>query len=248
MDGPFAIGVALLAGLVSFLSPCVLPLVPAYVAYLGGQAGGTGAAFAADRRLMVAAARPRAVLSGLAFVAGLSAVFIAAFYVLGTVLAPVRPFIATVAGVVVILMALQVAGLLTVPALNREFRLVDRFPGEAGPGGALLLGMGMAAGWTPCVGATLAAVLNTAARDGVTAMGLAQMLAYCVGLGIPFLAMALAIERAVPLVRALGRHRRAIDLASAAVLATMGVLLLTDNLLWITNLGARVLPAVPFGL
>lgn len=214
---------AFLAGLVSFLSPCVLPLVPAYVAYLGGRAGRKGAV----RRSDVAAA-------GAAFVVGLSLVIVIFFYAYQSLLAPFQHVLAPVAGVLVILLALQLAGVMRLPFLQGEFRLMKSAPGQGGPAGGLLLGVGFAAGWTPCIGPTLGAILTSGSEQGTTAGGLALLISYCLGLGLPFLAVAAAFEWAAPIVAALNGRRRVIDLASAAVLGVMGALLLTSQLTWLT--------------
>jgi cytochrome c-type biogenesis protein len=204
--------VAFLAGLASFVSPCVLPLVPAYLAYLGGRAG-----------------RPIAV-AGAGFVAGLSLIFILFFYVFSLAVQPFRAYVPVVAGVLVIVMAFQIAGLIRIPFLETEFRVMKTAPQGGGVAGGFLLGMGFASGWTPCIGVTLGAVLSSAVTVGATPQGLSLMLAYCLGLGVPFLVLAFALENARPLVAFVNEHRRAIDLASAGVLVVMGVLLLTNNL------------------
>jgi cytochrome c-type biogenesis protein len=234
--------IAVLAGLVSFISPCVLPLVPAYLAYLGARAGqpvvvsnGVVAATRTGPSLPVAAA-------GVAFVAGLSLIFILFFYVFSLVVQPIRTYVPIVAGVLVIVMALQVAGLIRIPFLWSEYRPVDEAPQAGGVAGGFLLGMGFASGWTPCIGVTLSAVLSSAVTAGTTAQGLGLMIAYCLGLGLPFVALAFALESAKPLVRAVNSHRRAIDLASAAVLLVMGLLLLTNKL---TVLAAGLSQLVP---
>ena len=235
--------IAVLAGLVSFISPCVLPLVPAYLAYLGARAAqpvvvssnGVAVATRTGATLPVAAA-------GLAFVAGLSLIFILFFYVFSLVVQPIRTYVPVVAGVLVIVMALQVAGLIRIPFLWSEYRPVSQAPQGRGVAGGFLLGMGFASGWTPCIGVTLSAVLSSAVTAGTTAQGLGLMIAYCLGLGLPFVALAFALERAKPLVRAINSHRRAIDLASAGVLLVMGVLLLTNKL---TVLAAGLSQLVP---
>lgn len=234
--------IALLAGLVSFISPCVLPLVPAYLAYLGARAGqpvlvsnGVAAATRPGPSLPVAAA-------GLAFVAGLSLIFILFFYVFSLVVQPIRAYVPIVAGVLVIVMALQVAGLIRIPFLWSEYRPVKQAPQGGGVAGGFLLGMGFASGWTPCIGVTLSAVLSSAVTAGTTAQGLGLMIAYCLGLGLPFVALAFALESVKPLVREVNRRRRAIDLVSAGVLLVMGVLLLTNKL---TVLAAGLSQLVP---
>ncbi len=253
--GHVSIPLAFAAGLVSFLSPCVLPLVPAYLAYLGGRAGQPAlvGATAGDSGGVMARSPGRSELAvaGAAFIAGVSVIFVLFFYLFGAVLRQVRFIVVPVAGVIVILFALQIAGVLRIPLLMREFRVLDRAPARGGPLGGLLLGISFASGWTPCIGPTLGAVLSSGIATGASAGGVLLIIAYCLGLGVPFLAMALAFERAAPAVQALNRRRRVIDLASAAVLLLMGVLLLTNNLLWITQHLARVFPGwlvTPLGL
>lgn len=237
--------IAFLAGLVSFMSPCVLPLVPAYLAYLGSRAGqsvlvsnGVVAAQRTGPALPIAAA-------GFAFVAGLSLIFILFFYVFSLVVQPIRAYVPVVAGVFVIVMAFQVAGLIRIPFLWSEYRPVNQAPQGGGVAGGFLLGMGFASGWTPCIGVTLSAVLSSAVTVGTTAQGLGLMIAYCLGLGLPFVALAFALESAKPLVREVNRHRRAIDLVSAAVLLVMGVLLLTNRLTVLAAGLSQLVPAWP---
>lgn len=221
--------IAFLAGLASFVSPCVLPLVPAYLAYLGARRAGTESI----------------AVAGAAFVAGLSLVFILFFYVFSLAVQPVRALIPVVAGVVVIVMALHVAGFLRLPLLATEYRLLKTAPQGGGAAGGLVLGMGFASGWTPCIGVTLSAVLSSAVTIGTTAQGLSLMIAYCLGLGLPFVVLAFALEGARPLIDFVNRHRRAIDLASAAVLVVMGALLLTDRLAWLSAGLVQLIPSWP---
>ena len=236
---------AALAGLVSFVSPCVLPLVPAYLAYLGARAGRAvtisgdgGAATARIEALPVAVA-------GVGFVAGLSVVFILFFYVFSLAVAPIRAYVPVVAGVVVLLMAAHVAGVIRIPLLDREYRVVGRAPSGGGIAGGFLLGMGFASGWTPCIGITLSAVLSSAVTSGTTLQGLGLMVAYCLGLGVPFIVLALVLERTRSFVQMLNSHRRAIDTASAAVLVVMGFLLLTNNLAWLSAGITQLVPSWP---
>jgi len=221
--------IAFLAGLASFVSPCVLPLVPAYLAYLGGRRTGTDSI----------------AIAGAAFVAGLSLIFILFFYVFSLAVQPIRAFVPVVAGTVVIVMALQVAGLIRIPFLSSEYRVMKTAPQSGGAAGGFLLGMGFASGWTPCIGVTLSAVLSSAVTVGTTPQGLSLMIAYCLGLGLPFLALAFGLENARPLVAYVNAHRRAIDLASAAVLVVMGVLLLTNRLTWLSAGLVQLIPSWP---
>jgi cytochrome c-type biogenesis protein len=247
---------AFLAGLASFVSPCVLPLVPAYLAYLGantpphpwggvraadgGVDGGVGAGAIAHRSPSQSIA-----VAGAAFVAGLSLIFILFFYVFSFAVQPIRPYVPVVAGIVVIVMALHVAGVIRVPFLSSEYRFMKTAPQSPGVTGGFLLGMGFASGWTPCIGITLSAVLSSAVTAGTTPQGLSLMIAYCLGLGVPFLALAFALESTRPLLRFVNEHRRAIDLASAGVLAIMGVLLLTNRLTWLSAGLTQLIPSWP---
>jgi cytochrome c-type biogenesis protein len=221
--------IAFLAGLASFVSPCVLPLVPAYLAYLGARRAGADSI----------------ALAGAAFVAGLSLIFILFFYVFSLAVQPFRAFVPVVAGVVVIVMALQVAGLIRIPWLAGEYRVMKVAPQGGGAAGGFLLGMGFASGWTPCIGVTLSAVLSSAVTLGTTAQGLSLMIAYCLGLGVPFLVLAFAFEGARPLIAFVDEHRRAIDIASAGVLLVMGALLLTDRLTLLSAGLVQLIPAWP---
>jgi cytochrome c-type biogenesis protein len=143
---------------------------------------------------------------------------------------PFRAYVPVVAGVVVIAMAFHVAGWWRIPFLETQYRVMKTAPQGGGAAGGFLLGMGFASGWTPCIGVTLGAVLSSAVTVGTTPQGLSLMLAYCLGLGLPFLLLAFGLENARPLINFVNTHRRAIDLGSAAILAVMGILLLTNNL------------------
>ena len=231
---------AFAAGAVSFLSPCVLPLVPVYVSYLVRSS---------DDPSVQGPSPAAGISNAVAFVAGVSVVFITLFYALRTLLQPFRPVILPIAGVLVIVFALHLAGLIRVPGLDREYRLFKSAPRHTGPWGGLLLGVAFAAGWTPCIGPVLGVVLTSSATVGTTAQGLLMVTAYCLGLGVPFLLLGAGVGRASAMVRRAEKWRRRIDLASAGVLAAMGLLLLTNSLTLITELASRVLPNVaPFGL
>ncbi|HVH62287.1 MAG TPA: cytochrome c biogenesis protein CcdA [Candidatus Dormibacteraeota bacterium] len=224
---------AFVAGLASFVSPCVLPLVPAYLAYLGARSTP-----APQQQTSSSVA-----LAGAGFVAGLSLIFILFFYVFSLAVQPIRAYVPVVAGVLVIAMALHIAGLIRIPFMSIEYRVMKSAPQTGGAGGGFLLGMGFASGWTPCIGVTLGAVLSSAVTIGTTAQGLSLMIAYCLGLSVPFLILAFALEGARPLMTFVNAHRRAIDVASAAVLVVMGVLLLTNRL---TILSAGLTQLLPW--
>ena len=249
--------IAFLAGLASFVSPCVLPLVPAYLAYLGARSAPAGAAQPAvspDYRRQIASEtvvgpdyRPNSslALAGAGFVLGLSLVFVLFFYVFSLAVQPIRAYVPVVAGVLVIVMALHIAGFIHLPFMSTEYRLMKRAPQTGGAAGGFLLGMGFASGWTPCIGVTLGAVLSSAVTIGTTAQGLSLMIAYCLGLSLPFLVLAFALEGARPLIGFVNAHRRAIDLASAGVLVVMGLLLLTNKLTILSAGLTQLIPSWP---
>lgn len=213
-----ALGLAALAGLVSFASPCVVPLVPGYLSYLAAV---VGADDPAARRWRVAG-------SAALFVAGFTVVFLlGTVAVLGmtTTLIVNQIALQRVGGVITIVMGLVFIG--WIPALQREARFAPRR--LAGLAGAPLLGAVFALGWTPCLGPTLAGVIAVAsATDGASiARGVALVIAYCAGLGIPFVLLALGSGWAVGAFGRLRRHARAIQVLGGVMLVAVGVALLT---------------------
>lgn len=213
---------ALVAGAVSFTSPCALPLLPGYVAFVSGL----GAGDAAEARRL----RPVLVGSGL-FVAGFTAVFTAlgaTASALGLLLVQNLRTINVVSGAVVVVMGLLTTGVLRLPALERQ-RRVDLGRLGRGPRGAPVLGAAFAFGWTPCVGPVLASILATAAGTGTVARGTALLVAYSAGLGIPFVLVAIAVARGRAGVPWLRRHSRHIEVIGGLLLVLMGVLLMTGG-------------------
>lgn len=233
--GPSA-PLAFLAGLVSFLSPCVFPLMPAYAAYLGGRAGRPVLATAAGPRLEQRAARVPVIANGVAFVVGFSLVFIAVYYVLGvldvTVFIRNLTLVNAIAGGIIIVLALQTLGVLRFGFLARE-RRVHVTP-VYGAAGALLLGITFAAGWTPCLGPQLAAILTIAQNRDFG--GLPFMLLYCLGLAVPFLVLAVLADRLQGFIRAVNRHLGVINIVCGAVLLVFGVLLATGRITILSTL------------
>ena len=218
LDGPLllAVPVAALAGLVSFASPCVLPLVPGYLGYVTGL---TGVDLERQRR-------GRTVLGALLFVLGFSAVFVSlgtAFGGLGAVLQRYDVELARWLGVLVVLMGLVFLGV--APALTRERRV--RWRPAAGLAGAPLLGVTFGLGWAPCIGPTLSAVLLLATDVGTAWRGALLTLVYCLGLGLPFVLVALGLGRSQRLLGLVRRHRLAIARTGGAALVLIGVLLVT---------------------
>ncbi len=235
-SGPLllALAVAALAGLVSFLSPCVLPLVPGYLSYVTGLAGTD----LDDER----AHRGRMVAGSLLFVAGFTVVFLLTGVVAasaGRALVAHERTVEIVVGLLVIVLGLSFAGL--IPGMQREFR-IHRLP-AAGLAGAPVLGAVFALGWVPCVGPTLGAVLGLAAVSGSVGRGVLLAVAYCLGLGLPFLLFGLGLRRALTLVAGIRRHSRWVTAVGGGLLILVGLALVTG--LWgefITWLRATVGP------
>lgn len=231
-----AVAVAAAAGLVAFLSPCVLPVVPGYLGYVSGLAGqsavGPGAGVGARR------ARPRTgrMLAGSAlFVAGFAVVFmvLGGFAgALGYLLQEYSVWINRIAGAIVILMGLLFMGVF--PGLSATRPVSSKRP-DAGLLGAPLMGLIFGLSWTPCIGPTYAAIVALSldgGGDGAALRGAVLALAYSLGLGIPFVVFALLFERALGLSKKLAAHRRTIGLLSGALLIAIGVLLMTG--VWTT--------------
>jgi cytochrome c-type biogenesis protein len=228
-SGP-SVPLAFLAGLVSFLSPCVFPLMPAYAAYLSGRAGRPALAAAGGAPASATESRAPVIANGLAFVLGFSVVFIAVFYVFQvldvTLFARNVALVNRVAGAIIVVLALQTLGLFRIGSLMRE-RRVHLIPGS-GAGGAFLLGLTFAAGWTPCLGPQLGAILTVAQNRELG--GLPFMLLYCIGLGIPFLLIAVLADRMQGLIRRVNRHLGVINLVAGGILLVFGLLLATGEL------------------
>lgn len=210
---------ALLAGLLSFFSPCVLPLVPIYLGYLTGQA-----ASGLDR-----ANRLQTLIHALFFVLGFGLLFVAlgaTAGLLGQLLLPVMPYITRIGGLVLIVLGLHMLGLLSVPFLNMDRRLELRTDRKS-YWTSWLVGVIFAAGWTPCVGPVLTGILILAADSQTVGRGAALLALYATGLGIPFLAVAALVDATLPVLRKLHRHARVASVVGGLLLIVMGFLLVT---------------------
>jgi cytochrome c-type biogenesis protein len=215
-----ALAVSVAAGVVSFASPCVLPLVPGYLAFASGLAGAR-----------TARGRGTVLLASVLFVLGFAVFFTllgGAFGGLGAVLAEQRQLVGALGGVLVIAMGLFLLGVLRPPALEREVRALSLVR-RGGLLGAFPLGVVFAAGWTPCIGPTLAAILTLTAADSSAspARGATLAFAYALGLGFPFILVGALLDRGTGALAGLRRHSLRLERAGGAVLVVVGVLLVT---------------------
>ena len=224
--GPAGLVVAFAAGLISFSSPCVLPLVPGYLSFVSGV--GFDELGARPRRVVVSTA---------AFVAGFTVMFVAfgagSAWFGNALLAHRRP-LEIAAGVFVIIAALLFVGV-PLPRVVAAERRLHVGAGRGSLATSAATGVAFAVAWTPCVGPTLAAILTLSAASSGAAEGAVLLAAYSLGLGVPFLAFGLVFTRALGLVRWLQGHWRAVTLTSAALLVTFGVLLVTGDLVELTT-------------
>ena len=211
---------AFVAGLISFLSPCVLPLVPGYVSLISGV--GVEELKAADGRLM-----RRVMLQSAMFILGFSAVFVAlgaAASTIGHLLASYRTLLSHVAGVVIILFGLHLTGIFRINALYADKRL-HGVKGGTSPWGAFVIGFAFAFGWTPCVGPILSVILEFAGEQDTVAKGVGLLAIYSAGLAVPFLLTSLGIERFLVFYKRFQRHMHILEVASGGLLIALGVLL-----------------------
>jgi cytochrome c-type biogenesis protein len=217
-----AAAVAFVAGLLSFLSPCVLPLVPAYIGHLAGASLSPGAP---------TVSRATTVSHALAFVLGFSVVFVLFWTVIRLVDIYVFPgliqYMRQVGGVILIIMGLHVAGVFRIPLLYREKRLYLQTSGRQSLPLSFMVGVLFAAGWTPCIGPILSGIIGLATFTDTMAAGAVLLLSYAVGLGIPFLATAFALGSAVVFLKRLNRYFTVIEAVSGLFLIAVGVLMLT---------------------
>jgi cytochrome c-type biogenesis protein len=223
------VGVAL-AGIVSFLSPCVLPLVPPYLGYLGGTTiDRMTHAEKIDDHLW-----RRVVLASVFFVLGFTTVFVAlgaGASALGQWVQTHKGELSIVAGLVIIVFGLHFLGLLRIPILYRQARFRADVQG-ATLAGAFVMGLAFAFGWTPCIGPVLATVLTLAASEGSVGAGVRLLTVYSLGLGLPFILAAVAIGPFIAFLRRFRKHMGRVEMVMGLLLVATGILMLTGSLNW----------------
>ena len=216
---------AFAAGFLSFISPCVLPLIPGYISFVSG-------ASLEEMRAGQGAARRQVLIRSVAFVLGFSLVFIAlgaSATAIGRFIFDKLPILTKIAGALIIVFGLHMMGVFRLAWLDAEKRAqAQRKP--AGPVGALLVGIAFAFGWTPCIGPILAGILVVAGSQETIREGVLLLAVYSLGLGVPFLLTSIAIDRFFSVAAAIRRHYHAIELSSGGLLVAIGLLIFTGQL------------------
>ncbi len=238
MASDVSIFAALIAGLVSFLSPCVLPLVPPYLVYLAGTSLERFADQEPEPRV-----KRETVLAACLFVLGFSTVFVAlgaSASVVGSLIRAYSGPLATIAGIIIIVMGLHFLGLTRISLLYREKRVAVAKP--VGLWGAYVMGLAFAFGWTPCIGPILAAILAVAAAEQTVTKGASLLAVYSLGLGIPFVVAAFAIEPFAAFLARFRKHMLRVEQAMGALLVLTGIAFLTGS---INNMSVWLLEAFP---
>jgi cytochrome c-type biogenesis protein len=233
-----ALPAVFMAGLISFLSPCVLPLAPPYLTYLAGASIDQMTEASGDRTV-----RRRAVLAALLFVLGFATVFIllgATASILGQTLRQHLDLLTTVAGIAIIVMGLHFIGVFRIGLLHRE----ARFQGPAARGiwSAYLMGLAFAFGWTPCIGPVLAAVLSVAGREESVGRGAVLLAVYSAGLGVPFLLAAFAMRPFLRFLKRFRAHLGTVEMVMGVLLVLTGIAFLTGAM---TDLSFWLLETFP---
>ncbi len=238
------IGIAFLAGMVSFLSPCVFPVVPGYVGFV------TGLSMDELREGTTSGARREAAVHAALFVGGFSILFLAlgaSATALGSLLRDALPLLQRVGGVVIIAFGLFMLGLLRIPALMRERRL-QLGSKPAGKAGSVVAGIAFGAGWTPCIGPVLASLLFYAGFEETMTRGMVLLGAYALGLGIPFFLSAVALNWFLAGASRIRRWILPIERATGGMLVILGLLLISGEFARITEYLAQFSPAIDVGL
>lgn len=230
---------ALGAGLLTFLSPCVLPLIPGYVAFMTGM---TSSEIAAENRKV-----SMVLVPALLFVAGFTTVFVAlgaSASAVGSFLAQYQSVLETVAGAIIILLGFFMLGIVKVPWLYGEARFEMHKARRFGILASLVMGMAFAFGWSPCVGPILGSILMMAANEAEVARGALMLAVYSLGLGIPFVLVAVMLGRIKPVLNWLNRHSLVINRVAGVVLMALGLLIVTDSIGPVVGFLSRFIPKI----
>ena len=229
-----ALFVALVAGIISFLSPCVLPIVPPYLAFMAGS----------SMEEIKSGKSRKVIVSALFFVLGLSTVFMflgLAASALGRSLLRFQGEMTIAGGVIIIIFGLHFLGVFRIPFLYREARIESGAKGGSFIG-AYILGLAFAFGWTPCIGPILGTILFLVVEEGSAAKGMVMMAAYAIGLGLPFLLAAVFINRALGVMNRMKKHLNLIEKISGGLLVLIGVLMVTG---WFSAMSFWLLEQFP---
>jgi len=225
------------AGFLSFISPCVLPLIPGYISYISGMS-------LEEMRTADAGARRRLIAATLLFILGFSIIFMAmgaSASAIGSFLEDNLRIVQKIAGVIIILLGLHLAGLFRIGFLNRDMRVqTARKPATAL--GALVVGMAFGFGWTPCIGPILGGILAIAGSKSTIGEGVLLLAVYSAGLGVPFFLTSLAIDKFFAASSKVRRYYRAIELVSGVLLVLLGILMLTGRFTLIIRFLTPYLP------
>lgn len=231
MTSQISLGIAFLAGLVSFFSPCVLPLVPAYLSFL------TGSGVDELNTSFASAARARVLLHSLSFIVGFTVIFVAlgaSASALGSTLRANQRLIAEVGGVIVIVLGLQMTGIfrLRILAMDKRVHLTSTKPSYAM---SAVIGLAFAAGWSPCIGPILAGILTLASQARSVAEGTGLLLVYSLGLALPFFLAALALGAVAPALNRMKRYLPAIEMVAGAFMIITGLVITSGSFLRIAG-------------
>jgi cytochrome c-type biogenesis protein len=228
-----SLGLAFLAGIASFLSPCVFSLVPAYIGYLGGRSAASTSGDQENRWLTLS--------HGFAFVLGFSLVFIllgVATSALGGLLYDLRTWLARIGGVIVIIFGLHMTGILRIPFLEYDLRPQNTPDRNRGYIASALMGVFFSAGWSPCVGPVLGTILTLALNGGSISQGAVLLSAYSAGLAIPFLVASTQIGLVTKVIRRYGKVMRYVEIGMGVILIVVGIMLLTGRFEQLASLGS----------
>lgn len=230
-------GLAFLAGLASFLSPCVFSLVPVYISYLGGRS--IARVSTGEKKT----SRFESMIHGLAFILGFSVVFVTLGTLagaLGATLAPIRYWLTRVGGIIVIFLGIHMTGLIRIPFLDYDIRRHTPLEKTTGFLPSFLMGFFFSAGWTPCVGPVLGAILTLAMNGGSLVQGALLLLTYSLGLGIPFLIAALAIDWISRILKRYSKFLHYLEIFMGVILIVVGIMLFLGTFNQLSQFGIFV--------